>query len=206
MSQSGVVTVFHFCATFLLLWLFWNYGWKEWALARLRQQLFGVRDQLFDLAAEPANELDFNSPAYTYSRASLNNAIRFSHSIGFMRLGITMLIFKVARAEGKDFLNYKSPADGAIAEVGNPELRQKLEKIRGRAAVHYVNYLMLTSPAFNMVAAISFVRCVCRLLTRKAATESGDHQLHRYHDHRVRKGSVEEGGRRRSQVGSDPAH
>lgn len=59
---------------------------------RLRQDLFGLRDQLFDEAAR--GNVSFDSRCYIYTRTVINGMIRFGHRVSIARLIIAAIILK----------------------------------------------------------------------------------------------------------------
>lgn len=58
--------------------------YNTYRVDRLRQEMFSLRDELFDRAR--LGEIRFDSAAYKATRALLNGMIRFSHRISFARL------------------------------------------------------------------------------------------------------------------------
>jgi len=72
-----------------LLWLLLG-PYNDFRVDRLRQELFGLRDELFDRAASGA--IGFDSSAYMATRQMLNGMIRFSHRLSFSRLATLVLL------------------------------------------------------------------------------------------------------------------
>lgn len=171
MSVPEAIVALQFCATSLLLWLVWHYGWKRWALARLRQRLFAVRDQLFDIAADPKSGLAFNSLAYTQLRNTLNNAIRFSHAVGATRIFTCLALSKLRLFDdGLDFNSYESPADEAIKQITDADLKRKLLALRVRSVSHLFGYLSVTSPTFVLLIVASLARAIVKTVFRVERT------------------------------------
>lgn len=63
---------------------------RRQAVDRLRQEMFIVRDQLFDDAARGL--VDFNHPAYGYLRTTMNGFIRFAHRLSIWHILFTFLL------------------------------------------------------------------------------------------------------------------
>ncbi len=72
----------------LVFWLIPSYR-----LDRFRQEVFAVRDELFDYAR--AGNIDFAHPAYRLLRQSFNGFIRYAHRLTFYRVVMTMVIWKI---------------------------------------------------------------------------------------------------------------
>jgi hypothetical protein len=68
----------------IALWVFWYYLWKPLRVTALREKLFALRDDLFDLAADGV--ISFNDPAYTQLRLLINGMIRFAHRVSFLTM------------------------------------------------------------------------------------------------------------------------
>jgi hypothetical protein len=77
----------------VLAWAIYFYGWKAYRLDRFRQDLFALRDELFDTAAR--GEVAFDDPAYTTLRALINSMIRFAHRVTFSRWVLAQVLQQV---------------------------------------------------------------------------------------------------------------
>ncbi len=62
---------------FMLIFLAWFVLWKDLFVDEYRQQLFDVRDKLFNMAFR--GEIPCDSEEYLSLRGLLNGTIRFSH-------------------------------------------------------------------------------------------------------------------------------
>jgi hypothetical protein len=135
-----------------LLWVLWHFGWKKYAVEQLRQDLFSVRSQLFDLALRQENGLSFDNKAYLALRSSLNSRIRFAHRITFYHFWLTL---GFALIPGLKMLqkikSYKTPATLEIEALKNPDLVKKMRAIEAQAASVMGKYLLRTSPFFLIV-------------------------------------------------------
>src|SRR5882724_11471880 len=70
--------------TGLIVLVWWLYGpWQRFVVDIVRQQLFELRDHLFDIAAR--GSIPFDDPAYRYARWKLNAQIRFAHKATIWR-------------------------------------------------------------------------------------------------------------------------
>ena len=74
----------------LSLWFVVGVLWRSYRVSQLRQNLFNLRAELFDLAAGGA--VPFSSPAYMQLRLTLNSLIRFAHRIDFLKFLYTFLL------------------------------------------------------------------------------------------------------------------
>ena len=79
MSIGGL----EFTASLFLLWALVFLCWRSYRVDRLRDQLFGLRNELFDITAQGA--LSFDDPAYQMLRNTMNGLIRGAEHISFFR-------------------------------------------------------------------------------------------------------------------------
>jgi hypothetical protein len=77
------------CLGLAILWLLIFYCWPGYFLDRVRQELFGLRDELFDAAAKGA--VSFGSPAYRTLRDLMNGMIRFAHKMTSVHISLLVL-------------------------------------------------------------------------------------------------------------------
>jgi len=63
------------------IWFLWYYFLKPQRVDSFREELFALRERLFDLAADGV--VSFDHPAYAQLRLLINGMIRFAHRITF---------------------------------------------------------------------------------------------------------------------------
>lgn len=68
-----------------LIWFLFG-PWKRFVIDLVRQNLFEIRDEVFDYAAR--GNLDFDSEVYQLTRAKLNSMIRFCEGFSFLNLAL----------------------------------------------------------------------------------------------------------------------
>src|ERR1017187_902438 len=76
--------------------------WRQYRIDLLRQKLFVLRDEVFDLAA--TGGLDFSDQYYVQTRQYLNAMIRYAHRITFTRAVLAGVFGK------KTLLQIRTPA------------------------------------------------------------------------------------------------
>ena len=75
-----------------LLWFLVSDAWPAYRVDVFRQDLFDIRDLLFDVAV--ANPRLFEHPSYMQLRSRINSSIRFAHKFTTTRLIITLILLK----------------------------------------------------------------------------------------------------------------
>jgi len=94
-TQEAVHGTFAFIVLFVVI-----YGpWQRLIVEYARQRLFGIRDSLFDLAAD--GRMSFDDPAYLEIRHRLNMMIRFCHRATWPRM---MMLFVASRKHRADIV------------------------------------------------------------------------------------------------------
>jgi hypothetical protein len=84
MTMVMAARIVRLCFGFGLLWALFYLSARALLLDILRQQLFAIRDELFDFAADGG--IDFDEPAYRELRGDINSLIRFAHKLSFARM------------------------------------------------------------------------------------------------------------------------
>jgi hypothetical protein len=113
-------------------------GWRAYLRDAFRQEMFGLRDELFDFAASGA--VAFDSQAYVRLRCMMNGLIRYSHR---MTLGEAILPHMLSRDEAVP-LRFNQWVD-AISQLPAPT-RQRLLDFDHRSNGLFVKYLLISSP------------------------------------------------------------
>ena len=82
MEPSGISTLLTVVGGIAFLWVFFYWLWRDFQTDVLREELFAVRDTLFELGA--AGAIPFNHPAYGLTRGVINTAIQQAHAISLL--------------------------------------------------------------------------------------------------------------------------
>lgn len=95
MTEAQVMEAMLSIASLAIVWFLVSSAWPSYRLAAFRQDLFDVRDALFDVAM--ANPDLFKHESYRLLRNRINITIRFAHKFTTTRLIITMILLKKKR-------------------------------------------------------------------------------------------------------------
>jgi len=128
---------------------------KFWAEARLdsfRQEMFALRDELFDYAA--SGKVGFDEPAYRLLRRSMNGFIRYAHQLTFFRLCITIIEIKLAGKPTET--KWTDDWEKALNRVTDEDTRSALKKFHDRAMVCAAKRLIFGSPMLLSLVLLSF--------------------------------------------------
>lgn len=125
----------------LLFGLF--YMRKRTRVDELREELFTIRDELFDYMWQ--HGLSYKLPVYQLMRDALNGAIRVSGQLTVPNICAALYVFRNKRQAG-------NPLRMAIEEISNPEVRAHFNKVYGGMAHILVIYLAFTPLGFILIA------------------------------------------------------
>jgi hypothetical protein len=131
----------------------------DFRLDEFRQQMFIVRDELFDYAA--TGNVSFDEGAYRLLRKSMNGFIRYGHQLTFFRLCVTMIELKIhgKTSESKwteDWLQ-------SLQKVRDDEVRTALEQFHERAMTCVAERVIFGSPVLISLVLCSVPFLVARL-------------------------------------------
>ena len=114
-----------------ILWWFFFDVYYRYRLDIFRQELFEIRDKLFDEAARLGI---FNEKAYTMTRITLNGMIRFAHEVSLLRFAVAY--FSQMWFVKRDIASlYQTAFSKALNKL--PEDQQKII-MRARVHAHMV--------------------------------------------------------------------
>lgn len=138
---------FETCFVLAALWTLYHYGYRGVALDSYRQNVFAIRDELFEVAASGTNGFGFSHPTYGRFRTSLNSAIRFAHHVSPLQVLAIMVAVKWKIGILARFGSKPSSVDDLFgASDLHPETKKQLESLHLKAAVALVKYMLISSP------------------------------------------------------------
>jgi hypothetical protein len=155
---------------FGLWWLFfWLY--RDYRLDALRQHLFALRDELFDLAR--GGLLSFDSKAYGMLRSSINGNIRFGHRLGFLDVFCFLIFTRRQPAIERQVEQYHHNWQAATAGL-DQETLTSVEHIRTRVHLRVLEQIVLTSAVLmfsltTLIFAVIFIwlkNFIVQMITR----------------------------------------
>ena len=116
-----------------------------------RQQMFALRDEMFDYAASGA--IAFNDPAYRLLRQSMNGFLRFAHRLTLLRLCLTIVKWRMS-SEAPE-LKWHTRWQAAMETVPD-ETSAKLKDFHSRALGLVVKRLVTGSPLLICILLVLF--------------------------------------------------
>lgn len=151
-TVGNVTTIFYSCLSLVFIWLIYRYGWREYRIEKVRQDLFALRQELFDFAAK--GNVAFDDPVYTGFRNTLNGLIRFSHRITFLRfvLAVIILEFGSPPKHQNHYLQWKE-----IAEALPGDKKNAIMNIHERMSQEIVWHMISVSPILPLLILLAIL-------------------------------------------------
>lgn len=167
MEGSTMFTVFSSVVYLLGIWylIFWKY--RTYSVDAFRQDMFTLRDELFDAAREGL--IDFNHPAYGVLRSTINGFIRFGHRFTIGQFLFMMLLIKRSDLEKvSDFMEDW----GQATEGLDKEKKARLEEFRARMDKIAVKQLILGTPEFFILYPFIILAIIAWLAWKVATSQT----------------------------------
>jgi len=142
-------------------------GYTAYRIDAFREQMFSLREELFDLAA--SGQLQFDAPAYGMLRTTMNGFIRYGHRVNVVSLVIFVALVPEEQrsAFASDTPLVRLPC--AIASLA-PETRETLEVLRRRMQFAVLEQLLFGSPLFVLGVVLLFPLVLVRQASKHVVT------------------------------------
>lgn len=125
--------------------------WPNQRADLFRQQMFTLRDELFDFALD--GHIAFDNSAYKLLRNLMNGTIRYAHNLTPYRTVISFLRWKCTSNEPTD--GWSVSWERALKGIEDADTRTQLEMFHSKAAMLIMSQLVL-SPGL-LIAVLPFV-------------------------------------------------
>lgn len=133
MTRAENLELLQLLVAVALLWLAYSYVFQRIRRRAFREDIFTIRDSLFDYMWE--NGLSFDLSAYGRMRSFLNGSIRTSRDIGFVPLVL------VAWKDTAGVIDRPSKLEEAIAAIEDTKTREHFEGVRRTVGARLRKYL-----------------------------------------------------------------
>ncbi|MEE9441968.1 MAG: hypothetical protein V3V99_04805 [candidate division Zixibacteria bacterium] len=135
-ATSGVIVIG--CAFIFIYFL-----WRQYVIDVTRQQLFELRDKLFDIAAD--GKIDNNSESYLVLREMFNSSIRFTHKTNVFFF-IPIILWK--RSELSKGIIY---VNDLINSIDDHDIRNDVKHLLNRMSLCLCLNFIKRSPIFLLL-------------------------------------------------------
>jgi hypothetical protein len=139
-----------------LLWAFVYYCYRDYRLDMFREELFVIRAELFEFAAN--GDVPFDSPAYTILRNFINQMIRYAHTFTILRFGIVQSLNSLYP---NCMRNVIEEWKGAVERIESEETRNHLYEFHNRVVRSISKQLVMRS---FLLTSFAFLGVVVLLL------------------------------------------
>jgi hypothetical protein len=125
-------------------------------LDAFRQQMFEIRDELFDYAA--SGNISFFHPAYRLLRQSMNGHLRYAHQLSLFRIIMTALEWSASKQ--RPTLEWTKKLETAINSIPDEHIRRDLNAFHHRALTLVFKRLVLGSPFLIAAVLLSMLEMI----------------------------------------------
>jgi len=139
MTETVIATFVSLAGLWVLV--FWLY--RDYRVDLFRQELFQVRDELFDFAAQ--GQIPFDHPAYVGLREVFNGYIRFAHRVGILPAALFSRSLTDEERVTCEQLSLHGWWDSELDGLAVPVAR-RLSDLRDRGEELLERHLILGSP------------------------------------------------------------
>ena len=171
MSENAniIINLIGFVLAFAVLYA----AWPRVVVDSIRQRIFEIRDELFDMAAN--GKIGFDDPVYIHFRDTANALIRYCHAISWPRIVFLALPVKASGLERQ-----YEPIHESIRD--NQPLRDKVKRLEVEMLVLVLGVMYLRSPLLLLLTPLAVILISIpalnpvqrRRLKRSAARLSGE--------------------------------
>lgn len=157
MMENGIGLMLFFILG--LLFFSWNVLWKGYMVDRTREDLFKLRDRLFEFGLKQ-NGINFSDPAYQSFEAIINGTIRFTHRISFLRYLIFVFLVNLFMSRYEVFSSLRLELDQGfkkldpVAQANFKPLLEEYERIVISHLVFKSFFLLLFTSSVGIVYSI----------------------------------------------------
>ncbi|MBZ5694347.1 MAG: hypothetical protein LAN36_03195 [Acidobacteriia bacterium] len=140
MAATELSIIIQSALTLILLAFIMLAWWPAQRVDLFRQQMFALRDELFDFAME--GSIKFDDPAYSRLRDLMNGFIRYAHNLTPYRTLMSFLRWKYTA--GEPISAWSISWEQALNKVSDQDTRTKLQEFHSRATMLVVGQLVLS--------------------------------------------------------------
>lgn len=149
--------------TFTIAYAFFYWIWRDYVVDVTRQQLFELRDQLFDMATE--GKLNRASEVYLILRRIFNSNIRFAHEMDWVHI-VTFYVAAVIRKGGVIFESAMY-VNHLIKSIEEEKVRHEVQKLMLKMYLAIAWHLYRTSLVLIVLTPIVLILAAFFTLSAK---------------------------------------
>ncbi len=153
MFMDQILLSAHTAVALLLLWILIFVLRRGYCEDKFRNELFALRDELFDYGDSGA--ISFGHPAYALLRVRMNGMLRFAHRATLLQSVVSILFFRAAMHDAVE--EYRQRWQSAISKVERAEVRLKLLDFQERMGLSLARHLVRSSIIFFAPALIGVI-------------------------------------------------
>ncbi len=152
--SAEIVNVLIVSAGLALLWLILR-GLRSCTIDSTRQDLYALRDEVFDYAMDQRNSVTFDSEAYKIMRSMVHGAIRYTHRMTLLHFLLHGVVARGVHSKSQGEFNGKWRA--ALEQL-HPIDQQRMQEFRSQKNFIVIKHAARISPIVMVVACYWYVQ------------------------------------------------
>lgn len=151
----------------LFILLLWHFLWKDYAIDKLREDLFSIRNELFNIGYND-NEIDYNHSLYLTFEKILNNTIRYGFRLSFMGAFLFNILLKFQFPRIKVKSRIEAEFNSMIHNLHDKQIKNSLIGLKLQFELSVMKYLLRTSLLFIIIFISNFILYIISEFSIKA--------------------------------------
>ena len=156
MTSQHLVMIIGSCLTLILLIVLLFKLWPTQRVDIFRQEMFQLRDELFDFAMQ--GEVGFDDPAYTLLRQLMNGFIRYAHNLTPFRVFFSFFLRR-RTLPGPSAEDWNVSWKAALEKIPDRDKRNRMEAFHSRTTSLVIGQLIF-SPGLVLTLIIPLMAVV----------------------------------------------
>jgi hypothetical protein len=153
MSEFNIaVSIISSLVSLLFLWLLLFWFYRDYRVDALRQEMFALRDEMFDWAGKSG--VPYDHTAYGMLRSAMNGFIRFGHRLTIFQVFLMYVLGRKGDAEAHVNARAGEFGERWNAEISNLDDDKKAQLLRYREKMHFI---VINHLAWTPVAMVTIV-------------------------------------------------
>jgi hypothetical protein len=159
MDMQALAMAFQFFTALAILLVLFLWFLPAFRLDRFRQEMFEIRDELFDYAA--SGKIRFDNPSYRLLRQLMNGFIRYAHQLTLFR--VLVMSFAWATLEEKPKMEWSEKWNRSVQQIESEDVRNDLTQFHLRVCNLVLARIVTGSPFLFAMVVLATVALLCQM-------------------------------------------
>ena len=153
--------------TILGILFLWHILWKNYALDKLREELFHIRNELFDLTGQH-KKFNFDDSIYKTFETAINGVIRYGHRLSIMNSIIFNILNQAQYPNSIIKSRLQIAYESLEKETIDEQLRKDITLLKKKFEQEIIKYLLKTSLTLMLISSVIFIYSLLSIVFSRA--------------------------------------